>query len=188
MAGQAGEPIGAHALADPSIGAVVRVRGGVVTVTEGPYPRTLDQVAGHYAVDRAAQVDRDTADLDQDEADRRGDGEPGRDPGQRRQDQTGRAEDFQDSDQADERHGNGVGPAHHRLEPLLALGDLLASGVEVEGGQECRDDPLGNFPSRGPAGGWCVRRPESTVPALPMGCGPGIVGGRRGKAGWSPFT
>ncbi|WP_440066874.1 YciI family protein [Streptosporangium sp. OZ121] len=51
VAGRAGELIGAHALADPSIGAVVRVRGGVVTVTEGPYPRTSDQVAGHYVVD-----------------------------------------------------------------------------------------------------------------------------------------
>ncbi|MGS2648524.1 YciI family protein [Streptosporangium sp. LJ11] len=51
VAGRAGELISAHALADPSIGAVVRVRGGVVTVTEGPYLRTPDHVAGQYVVD-----------------------------------------------------------------------------------------------------------------------------------------
>lgn len=50
-AGQAGELISAHAFADPSISAVIRVTGGVPTVTEGPYLRTSDQVAGQYVVD-----------------------------------------------------------------------------------------------------------------------------------------
>ncbi|MFG6195658.1 YciI family protein [Nonomuraea sp. JJY05] len=50
-AGQAGELIGAHAFADPSLSAVVRVRDGVVTATEGPYPRTSDHVAVQYVVD-----------------------------------------------------------------------------------------------------------------------------------------
>ena len=50
-AGQAGELIGGHAFADPSISAVVRVRDGVVTVTEGPYVQTSDHVAVQYLVD-----------------------------------------------------------------------------------------------------------------------------------------
>ncbi|MEU7003928.1 YciI family protein [Nonomuraea sp. NPDC046570] len=50
-AGQAGELISAHAFADPSISAVVRVRDGVVTVSEGPYIQTSDHVAGQYVVD-----------------------------------------------------------------------------------------------------------------------------------------
>ncbi|MBB6347653.1 hypothetical protein FHU36_004198 [Nonomuraea muscovyensis] len=50
-AGQAGELISAHAFADPSISAVIRVRGGMVTVTEGPYLRTSEHVAGQYVVD-----------------------------------------------------------------------------------------------------------------------------------------
>ncbi|WP_312888264.1 YciI family protein [Nonomuraea rhodomycinica] len=50
-AGQAGELVSAHAFAHPSISAVVRVREGVVTVTEGPYPRTSDHVAGQYVLD-----------------------------------------------------------------------------------------------------------------------------------------
>ncbi|MEU1387882.1 MULTISPECIES: hypothetical protein [unclassified Nonomuraea] len=36
-AGQAGELISAQLFADPSISAVVRLRGGVVTAAEGPY-------------------------------------------------------------------------------------------------------------------------------------------------------
>ncbi|GAA2889740.1 hypothetical protein GCM10010517_53910 [Streptosporangium fragile] len=50
-AGRAGELISAHALADPSINAVVRVRDGVVTVSEGPYVQASDHVAGQYVVD-----------------------------------------------------------------------------------------------------------------------------------------
>ncbi|WP_329090448.1 MULTISPECIES: YciI family protein [unclassified Streptosporangium] len=50
-AGQTGELISAHAFADPSISAVIRDRGGVVTVTEGPYLQTPDHVAGQYVVD-----------------------------------------------------------------------------------------------------------------------------------------
>jgi len=37
--------------ADPSVSAVVRRRQGVVTVTDGPYLRSPDQVAGQYLVD-----------------------------------------------------------------------------------------------------------------------------------------
>lgn len=47
-AGQAGELVGGHMVADPSLSAVVRVRDGVVTVTEGPYRRTQDPVACQY--------------------------------------------------------------------------------------------------------------------------------------------
>ncbi|MEU0565053.1 YciI family protein [Nonomuraea sp. NPDC005983] len=50
-AGQAGELISAHVFADPSISAVIKVRGGVVTVTDGPYLQTSDHVAGQYVVD-----------------------------------------------------------------------------------------------------------------------------------------
>jgi hypothetical protein len=50
-AGQAGELISAHAFSDPSISAVIRARGGGVTVTEGPYLRISDHVAGQYVVD-----------------------------------------------------------------------------------------------------------------------------------------
>ncbi|WP_067824226.1 YciI family protein [Nocardia inohanensis] len=46
-----GELISAHLFADPSISAVVSVSDGVVTVTEGPYSRTPDYVAGHYLID-----------------------------------------------------------------------------------------------------------------------------------------
>ncbi|MFI9504056.1 YciI family protein [Nocardia sp. NPDC052566] len=49
--GQAGELISGHVFADPSISAVVSVSDGVVTVTEGPYSRALDYVAGQYLVD-----------------------------------------------------------------------------------------------------------------------------------------
>ncbi|GAA3466197.1 YciI family protein [Nonomuraea roseola] len=50
-AGQAGELISAHAFADPSISAAIRVRRGVVTVTDGPYLQTSDHVACQYVVD-----------------------------------------------------------------------------------------------------------------------------------------
>ncbi|MBF8185754.1 hypothetical protein ITP53_08370 [Nonomuraea sp. K274] len=48
---QAGELIGGHAFADPSISVAVRVRDGSVTVTEGPYLQTPEHVAGQYVVD-----------------------------------------------------------------------------------------------------------------------------------------
>ncbi|WP_049569085.1 YciI family protein [Nonomuraea sp. SBT364] len=48
---QAGELISGHALADPSISAVVRVLDGVVTVTDGPYARDREHVTGQYVVD-----------------------------------------------------------------------------------------------------------------------------------------
>ncbi|WP_327092694.1 hypothetical protein OIE66_19270 [Nonomuraea sp. NBC_01738] len=50
-AGQAGELISAHVFADPCISAVVSRRGGVVTVTEGPYLPAPAHVAGQYLVD-----------------------------------------------------------------------------------------------------------------------------------------
>ncbi|PXX71794.1 YCII-related domain-containing protein [Nocardia tenerifensis] len=50
-AARTGELISGHVFADPSISAVVRVRDGVVTVTDGPYPQGPDHVAGQYLVD-----------------------------------------------------------------------------------------------------------------------------------------
>ncbi|GAA2390616.1 YciI family protein [Nonomuraea africana] len=50
-AGQAGELVSGHVFADPSISAAIRVRGGVVTVAEGPYLPASDHVAGQYVVD-----------------------------------------------------------------------------------------------------------------------------------------
>ncbi|WP_201298280.1 YciI family protein [Nocardia sp. CY41] len=50
-AGQTGELITGHLFADPSISAVVQARGGVVTVTEGPYRQSPDHVASQYLVD-----------------------------------------------------------------------------------------------------------------------------------------
>ncbi|KAA0021358.1 YciI family protein [Antrihabitans cavernicola] len=60
-AAQAGELISGNAFADPSISAVVRVRDGVVSVTEGPYLPNSDHVVGHYVIDcdsreRAAEL------------------------------------------------------------------------------------------------------------------------------------
>jgi hypothetical protein len=46
-----GEMLGTSALADPSNSAVVRVRAGVPAVTEGPYLRTREYLAGYYLVD-----------------------------------------------------------------------------------------------------------------------------------------
>ncbi|MFI7615145.1 YciI family protein [Nonomuraea terrae] len=51
MAGRAGELIGGHELADPSLAVVVRLRDGVATVTEGPYPPDAEHVARQYLVD-----------------------------------------------------------------------------------------------------------------------------------------
>lgn len=89
----------------------------------------------------ARYVDHDAPDLDQDETDRRGDGEHGRDSGQRRQDQARRTEDLQRADAPDDRHGDAVDPPHHRPELLLALQDLLASGIEIEHRQQHGEYP-----------------------------------------------
>ncbi|MEU5882257.1 YciI family protein [Spirillospora sp. NPDC047279] len=48
---EAGELVGVLVLADPSTSVVVRVRGGVATVTDGPYLDAGDQVGGQYLVD-----------------------------------------------------------------------------------------------------------------------------------------
>lgn len=50
-AGQTGELISGHVFADPSISSVVRVRDGVVAVTDGPYLQSPDHIAGQYLVD-----------------------------------------------------------------------------------------------------------------------------------------
>jgi hypothetical protein len=46
-----GELVGTTALADPSRSAVVRVRGGVATVTDGPYLEAKEYVGGYYLVE-----------------------------------------------------------------------------------------------------------------------------------------
>jgi hypothetical protein len=46
-----GEWVGGEALADPSTAAAVRVRGGVPTVTDGPYAEAKEQVVGYCIVD-----------------------------------------------------------------------------------------------------------------------------------------
>ncbi|GAA2636872.1 YciI family protein [Actinomadura fulvescens] len=48
---EAGELVGVLVPADPSTSAVVRVRGGVTTVTDGPYLDTGDQAGAHYLLD-----------------------------------------------------------------------------------------------------------------------------------------
>ncbi|WP_157229188.1 YciI family protein [Nocardia brevicatena] len=50
-AGHTGELLGEYRFADPSLSAVVGVRNGVVSVTEGPYLPTRDQVAVQYLLD-----------------------------------------------------------------------------------------------------------------------------------------
>ncbi|WP_067823374.1 YciI family protein [Actinomadura kijaniata] len=46
-----GEMIGTVALADPSQSAVVRVRGGVPAVTDGPYLESKEYLGGYYLVE-----------------------------------------------------------------------------------------------------------------------------------------
>ena len=46
-----GEWVGGEALADPSTAASVRVRGGVPTVTDGPYAEAKEQFVGYCIVD-----------------------------------------------------------------------------------------------------------------------------------------
>jgi len=53
-----GEFVGTFALAGPEQGAVVRVRGGVPAVTDGPYPEAKELVGGAYVID---VKDRDRA-------------------------------------------------------------------------------------------------------------------------------
>jgi hypothetical protein len=52
---------GGTALADPSTGRTVRVRGGVPAITDGPFAEAKEQLAGYYVLDcesleRAAEV------------------------------------------------------------------------------------------------------------------------------------
>ncbi|MCK2215413.1 YciI family protein [Actinomadura sp. ATCC 31491] len=46
-----GELVGTVALADPSQSAVVRVRGGVPAVTDGPYLEAKEHLGGYYLVE-----------------------------------------------------------------------------------------------------------------------------------------
>lgn len=48
-----GELIVTQALADPSQSAVVRVRGGVPAITDGPYVEAKEFLGGYYLVDVA---------------------------------------------------------------------------------------------------------------------------------------
>ncbi|WP_236796213.1 YciI family protein [Amycolatopsis sp. GM8] len=48
---ESGELISTEALGDPSESAVVRVRGGVPVVTDGPYLETKEYLGGYYLVD-----------------------------------------------------------------------------------------------------------------------------------------
>lgn len=48
---ESGEMISTQALADPANSAVVRVRGGVPVVTDGPYLEAKEYLAGYYLVD-----------------------------------------------------------------------------------------------------------------------------------------
>jgi len=48
---ESGEMLSTHALGDPSISAVVRVRDGRPVVTDGPYAEAKEYMAGYYLVD-----------------------------------------------------------------------------------------------------------------------------------------
>lgn len=48
---EAGEMIGSQALADPSTSKVVRGRGGVPTVIDGPFVETKEFMGAYYLVD-----------------------------------------------------------------------------------------------------------------------------------------
>jgi hypothetical protein len=50
-----GEMVETTALADPSSSAVVRVRGGVPAVTDGPFLETKEYLAGYYLVECATR-------------------------------------------------------------------------------------------------------------------------------------
>ncbi|WP_242893819.1 YciI family protein [Actinomadura litoris] len=51
VAREAGELIGGHVLADPSVSVVVRVRAGAAEVSEGPYLRAAEPLTGQYLLD-----------------------------------------------------------------------------------------------------------------------------------------
>jgi hypothetical protein len=51
VARESGEFIGTHTLADPSNSAVVRVRDGAPSVTDGPFVEAEEHLAGFYLVD-----------------------------------------------------------------------------------------------------------------------------------------
>jgi hypothetical protein len=46
-----GEFLGGSALADPSTGKTVRLRGGVPAITDGPFAEAKEQLAGYYVLD-----------------------------------------------------------------------------------------------------------------------------------------
>ncbi|MED7924209.1 YciI family protein [Nonomuraea sp. LP-02] len=48
---ESGELVGSIALADPTRSAVVRVRGGVPAVTDGPYLEAKEFLGGYYLVE-----------------------------------------------------------------------------------------------------------------------------------------
>lgn len=52
---ESGEMISTTALADPSQSAVVRVRGGVPAVTDGPYLEAKEYLGGYYLVECASR-------------------------------------------------------------------------------------------------------------------------------------
>ncbi|PXY17875.1 hypothetical protein DI005_37750 [Prauserella sp. PE36] len=58
---ESGEWVGGNALADPSRSVAVRVRGDVVTATDGPFAEVKEHIAGYYVVecetlDRAVEI------------------------------------------------------------------------------------------------------------------------------------
>jgi hypothetical protein len=52
---ESGEMISTEALADPAQSSVVRVRGGVPVVTDGPYLEAKEFLGGYYLVDVASR-------------------------------------------------------------------------------------------------------------------------------------
>ncbi|MED7950274.1 YciI family protein [Streptomyces sp. BE20] len=52
---ESGEMVDTGALADPSQSSVVRVRGGVPVVTDGPYLEAKEFLGGYYLVDVASR-------------------------------------------------------------------------------------------------------------------------------------
>jgi hypothetical protein len=46
-----GEFLGGSALADPSTGKTVRLRGGAPAITDGPFAEAKEQLAGYYLLD-----------------------------------------------------------------------------------------------------------------------------------------
>ncbi len=52
---ESGEMVSTHALADPKESAVVRIRAGAQTVTDGPYVEAKEFLAGFYLVECASK-------------------------------------------------------------------------------------------------------------------------------------